>query len=117
MLNFRNWIPFYQRIQWQTLTTIWQSLELKEKLPFLYLFFKHRIQLQYSDFWKEWKKHQPASVHLKYPLETIAFYSAFKQVTNSERTVIVVVKILKNQSSEVFLEIVDLFRKFGIPIL
>lgn len=117
MLNIRNWIPFFQRIQWQTVATLWQSLKPKEKLPFLYLFLKERFQLQRSDFWKEFRKHHSKSSHLRYPLETIAFYSAFKQVTNSERTLIVVLKILKNQSSEVFLEILDLFRQYGIQIM
>lgn len=113
----RKLLPFFQRIHWQTLRTIWISLKASEILPFLFIFTKERFRLQRSDFWKEWKRNHFNRSHLKYPLEMIAFYNSYKQVTNTERTVIIVIKILKNQSSEVFIEMIDLFSKYGIKII
>ncbi|WP_244241699.1 hypothetical protein [Leptospira jelokensis] len=46
----------------------------------------------------------------------IAFYIAYKESTSSERALFLLLKILKQQSSEVFFEVMGLFRQFGIEI-
>ncbi len=53
----------------------------------------------------------------KYYLELIAFYIAYKEATSSERALFVLVEILKQQSSDFFCEVVELFRRYGIKIL
>ncbi|XDD45578.1 hypothetical protein AB3N60_12785 [Leptospira sp. WS39.C2] len=50
------------------------------------------------------------------PLDLIAFFIAYKEVTSHERALILLIKILKQQSTEVFFEMVEVFRKYGIKI-
>ncbi|MCG6141656.1 hypothetical protein [Leptospira mtsangambouensis] len=112
----RNLFPFFYRMQWQTFKTIWKSLKASEVIPFLFRFFRERFRLQRSTFWKECKQKPSNHYHLQYPLELIAFYLAYKEVTNNERALFLLLKILKHQSAGVFLEMVEIFRKHGIKI-
>lgn len=112
----RSLFPFFYRMQWQTFKTIWKSLKTSEVILFLFRFFWERFRLQRSTFWKEWNQKPSNQYQLQYPLELIAFYIAYKEVTNNERALFLLLKILKHQSAGVFLEMVDIFRKHGIKI-
>ncbi|TGK55573.1 hypothetical protein EHQ16_09460 [Leptospira kanakyensis] len=110
-------MPFFNRIQWQTLHTIWKSLCAKEVIPFLFYFLKERFRLHRSTFGKEWKTKRPTNPNQINPIDLIAFYIAYKEVTSHERALLLLLKILKQQSAGVFLEMVEVFRRYGIKIL
>ncbi|TGL67805.1 hypothetical protein EHQ62_08370 [Leptospira jelokensis] len=111
-----HWFPFLQRIQWQTIFTIWNSLHRREVLPFLFRFLWERVRQSRSPFWKEWKRSHFVRNDFISPMTLIAFYIAYKESTSSERALFLLLKILKQQSSEVFFEVMGLFRQFGIEI-
>lgn len=113
----RNKFPFFYQMQWQTLKTIWNSLHSKEVVPFFFHFLKERFRLQRSTFGKEWKKKKPTQLKILHPLDIIAFYIAYQEVTSHERALVLLLKILKQQSADVFLETVEVFRKYGIKIV
>ncbi|MGV3664703.1 MAG: hypothetical protein ACO1NV_01125 [Leptospira bouyouniensis] len=104
------------RIQWQTIKTIWNSLKIMEVFPFLFYFLRERYRLQRSNFWKDWKSKQTKQTNFKNQLDLIAFFIAYKAVAGNERALILLLKILKEQTSEVFWEAVELFRKYGINL-
>lgn len=110
-------IPFYNRIQWQTFKTFWNSLRADEMIPFLFRFLKERFRLSRSNFGKEWNSKWQSNANKLNPLDLIAFFIAYKEVTSHERALILLIKILKQQSTEVFLEMVDVFRKYGIRVV
>lgn len=112
-----NRVPLAYKIQWQTIKTIWNSLQFKEVFPFLFEFIKVRFRIQRTKFWKEWKSKQPDKTRLKFSLDLIAFYLAYREIAGTERALLLVLTLLKKQSSEVFWEVVELFRRYGIKIL
>ncbi|WP_261637643.1 hypothetical protein [Leptospira sp. 85282-16] len=116
MAVIRNRFPFFRRMQWQTLKTIWKSLHSKEVIPFLFRYLKERIRLQHSTFGKEWNEKGLSNPNKLHPLDLIAFYIAYKEVTTQKRALTLLFKILKQQSADVFLEMVEVFRKYGIKI-
>ncbi|MCW7503271.1 hypothetical protein [Leptospira paudalimensis] len=109
-------IPFYNRVRWQTFKTFWNSLRAKEMIPFLIRFLKERFRLQRSTFGKEWNAKWQSNANKLNPLDLIAFFIAYKEVTSHERALILLIKILKQQSTEAFLEMVDVFRRYGIRV-
>ncbi|EOQ88645.1 hypothetical protein LEP1GSC202_2841 [Leptospira yanagawae serovar Saopaulo str. Sao Paulo = ATCC 700523] len=116
MPNLQNIFSFQQRIQWQTVSTIWKSLHKKEVLPFLFRFLLERIRQSRSPFWNDWKRNHKGQRGFISPLSLVAFYIAYKDTTSSERALFLLLKILKQQSSEVFFEAIGLFRQFGIDL-
>lgn len=112
-----NLSSFRFRIYWQTFKTIWSSLTAKEVIPFLFQFLKERFRLNRSNFGKEWNTKWQSNANQLNPLDLIAFFIAYKGVTNQERALMLLIKILKQQSTEVFLEMVEVFRKYGIRVI
>ncbi|EMY60181.1 hypothetical protein [Leptospira terpstrae] len=104
-------------IYWQTFKTIWSSLTAKEVIPFLFRFIKERFNINRSNFGKEWNAKWQSNANKLNPLDLIAFFIAYKEVTNHERALLLLIKILKQQSTGVFLEMVEVFRKFGIKVV
>lgn len=117
MVAIRKFIPFSNRLQWETIKTIWLSLSWKEVIPFLLQFTKARIQLEKSDFWQSWKLEHKTKLGLSYQLDFIAFYQTYKLVCGTERALIVILQILRKQSAEVFWETVNLFRSYGVKLV
>lgn len=104
------------RVYWQTFKIIWKSLSAKEIIPFLFRFLRERFRLSRTNFGKEWKTKWQSKANKMNPLDLIAFFIAYKEVTSHERALILLIKILKQQSTEVFFEMVEVFRKYGIKI-
>ncbi|MCW7467216.1 hypothetical protein [Leptospira levettii] len=117
MTSQKSSLPFYNRVQWLTLQVIWNSLSAKEVIPFLFQFLKERFRLNRSNFGKEWNTKWQSNTNQLNPLDLIAFFIAYKGVTNQERALMLLIKILKQQSTEVFLEMVEVFRKYGIRVI
>lgn len=108
---------FKFRIYWQTFKTIWSSLTAKEVIPFLFRFLKERVHINRSNFGMEWNSKWQSNANKLNPLDLIAFFNAYKEVTTHERALFLLLKILKQQSAEVFFEMVDVFRKYGIRVV
>ncbi|XDD41973.1 hypothetical protein AB3N58_11770 [Leptospira sp. WS60.C2] len=117
MPSLKSLFPFSSRIQWQTFKTIWASLSVRELIPFGFRFLKERFRIQRSNFGREWNSKWQSNDNKLNPLDLIAFFIAYKEVTSHERALILLIKILKQQSTEVFLEMVDVFRKYGIRVV
>lgn len=117
MPSQKSTIPFYNRVQWLTLKLIWKSLRAKEVIPFLFQFIKEKFRLNRSNFGKEWNSKWQSNTNKLNPLDLIAFFIAYKEVTSHERALFLLLKILKQQSTEVFLEMVDVLRKYGIRVV
>lgn len=109
--------PFRFRIYCQTYKTIWESLTAIEVIPFLFRFLKERFHINQSNFGKEWKAKWQSNANKLNPPDLIAFFIAYKEVTNHERALLLLIKILKQQSTGVFLEMVEVFRKYGIKVV
>lgn len=107
---------FKFRIYCQTFKTIWSSLTVKEVIPFLVRFLKERFHINRSNFGKEWNAKWQSNTNKLNPLDLIAFFIAYKEVTTHERALVLLIKILRQQSTGVFLEMVEVFRKFGIKV-
>ncbi|WP_244310483.1 hypothetical protein [Leptospira noumeaensis] len=72
--------------------------------------------MQRSTLGKEWKEKGLTNPNKLNPIDLIAFYIAYKEVTNTKRALKLLFKILKQQSADVFLEMAEAFRRYGIKI-